>query len=58
MIFSFRFSFADVAQLVERVHGKDEVAGSIPAIGSNTKTPLGVFVFPKAGIEGKGSEKR
>ena len=26
--------FADVAQLVERVHGKDEVTGSIPVIGS------------------------
>ena len=25
---------ADVAQLVERVHGKDEVAGSTPAVGS------------------------
>lgn len=26
--------YADVAQSVERIHGKDEVAGSIPAIGS------------------------
>src|SRR5262245_59234611 len=26
--------FANVAQLVERVHGKDEVSGSIPDIGS------------------------
>src|SRR3989344_2967729 len=26
--------FADVAQLVERVHGKDEVTGSIPVNGS------------------------
>lgn len=26
---------ADVAQSVERIHGKDEVAGSIPAIGSD-----------------------
>ena len=30
-------SFAVVAQLVERVHGKDEVAGSIPANGSAIK---------------------
>ena len=27
---------ADVAQSVERVHGKDEVPGSIPGIGSDT----------------------
>lgn len=26
--------FADIAQLVERVHGKDEVASSILAVGS------------------------
>ncbi|KKU97957.1 MAG: hypothetical protein UY32_C0037G0002 [Candidatus Jorgensenbacteria bacterium GW2011_GWC1_48_8] len=25
---------ASVAQLAERIHGKDEVAGSIPAAGS------------------------
>ena len=24
--------YADLAQLAERIHGKDEVAGSIPAI--------------------------
>ncbi len=28
---------ADVAQMVEHVHGKDGVAGSIPAIGSSAK---------------------
>ena len=28
------FIFADVAQSVERVLGKDEVTGSIPVIGS------------------------
>lgn len=26
--------FAEIAQLVEHVHGKDGVAGSIPALGS------------------------
>lgn len=26
--------FADIAQLVERIHGKDEVRGSIPRVGS------------------------
>lgn len=25
--------FADLAQLVERFHGKEEVAGSIPVVG-------------------------
>lgn len=36
-------SFADVAQLVERVTRNDKVAGSIPAIGSKKKnrTPCG-----------------
>ncbi len=28
-------SFADVAQLVEHVLGKDEVIGSIPIVGSS-----------------------
>ena len=28
-------SHADVAQLAERIHGKDGAAGSIPAIGSS-----------------------
>ncbi len=31
-------SRADVAQLVEHVHGKDGVAGSSPAIGSRIKS--------------------
>ena len=29
---------ADVAQLVERIHGKDEVTGSIPVVGSRAVT--------------------
>ena len=29
--------FADVAQLIERLHGKEEVRGLIPRIGSKTK---------------------
>ena len=38
--------FANVAQLVERVHGKDEVSGSIPDIGSNAeRTRLGTFCY-------------
>ena len=32
--FGFRFLWADVAQLVEHVLGKDGVSGSIPLIGS------------------------
>ena len=31
---------ADVAQLVERIHGKDEVTGSIPVVGSIKIRPL------------------
>jgi hypothetical protein len=31
---------ADVAQLAERVLGKDEVTGSIPVIGSNLRSRL------------------
>ncbi len=31
---------ADIAQLVERIHGKDEVDSSILSIGSNKKTAL------------------
>jgi hypothetical protein len=30
---------ADVAQLVERVHGKDEVSGSTPDVGSLISLP-------------------
>jgi hypothetical protein len=33
---SERLAQADVAQLAERVLGKDEVTGSIPVIGSTT----------------------
>lgn len=29
---------ADVAQLVERILGKNEVSGPIPGVGSNKKT--------------------
>ena len=40
-------SIANVAQSVERIHGKDEVSGSIPDIGSVTKIPdiRQVFLF-------------
>ena len=31
------FTFAVVAQLVERVHGKNEVTGSIPVNGSKVR---------------------
>lgn len=27
--------YAEIAQLAERIHGKDEVPGSIPGLGSN-----------------------
>ena len=33
------FEFANVAQSVERIHGKDEVCGSIPHVGSKGKHP-------------------
>jgi hypothetical protein len=33
-----RFVYALVAQLVEHIHGKDGVAGSIPAEGSREKS--------------------
>lgn len=36
-------SLADVAQLVEHFHGKEEVIGSIPIIGSIQKTAYAVF---------------
>ncbi|GEM_PF-2534556 len=32
--YAFFLTFADIAQLVERIHGKDEVRGSIPRVGS------------------------
>ena len=44
---------ADLAQLAERIHGKDEVAGSIPAISmKNRKKPNfnGLFCIIKAEI--------
>lgn len=28
---------ADIAQLVERIHGKNEVPGSIPGVGSTVQ---------------------
>ena len=34
-----RSAKADVAQLAERVLGKDEVTGSIPVIGSRLRSP-------------------
>ena len=34
-----RLANADVAQLAERVLGKDEVTGSIPVIGSTSMLP-------------------
>ena len=34
LLFSRSLKLAAVAQLVERVHGKDEVSGSIPDCGS------------------------
>ena len=34
---------ADVAQLVERVLGKDEVSGSIPLVGSSDLKVFGVL---------------
>ena len=33
-----RRTYADVAQMVERIHGKDEVTGSIPVVGSRVGT--------------------
>lgn len=45
--------YADLAQLAERIHGKDEVAGSIPAISINPKKkPLfykgSCYIYPKS----------
>ena len=37
--------YADLAQLAERIHGKDEVAGSIPAISINSAVPIWGAVF-------------
>ena len=33
-------SLAEIAQLVEHVHGKDEVVGSIPTLGSEIRKTL------------------
>ena len=37
--------FADIAQSVERIHGKDEVPGSIPGVGSKQICHLDTSVF-------------
>jgi hypothetical protein len=37
----FKFWYAPVAQLVEHIHGKDEVSGSIPLGGSTKKWVIG-----------------
>ncbi len=37
---------AEIAQLVEHVHGKDGVAGSIPALGSTIQLEWVVVVPP------------
>lgn len=34
------YQSAEIAQLVEHVHGKDEVIGSIPILGSGKMKPL------------------
>jgi hypothetical protein len=39
------WQYADVAQLVERIHGKDEVSGSIPDIGSEIRKKRGIPLF-------------
>ena len=41
---------ADVAQLVERVHGKDEVPSSILGIGSKRKPATPVFLCASEGM--------
>ena len=37
---------AAIAQLVERIHGKDEVTGSSPVRGSTKKDPQGLILNP------------
>ena len=37
--------YADLAQLAERIHGKDEVAGSIPAISMNNRKKSSLLGF-------------
>jgi hypothetical protein len=41
----YNINIAVIAQLVERIHGKDEVAGSIPAVGSTKKTTHMSYFF-------------
>jgi hypothetical protein len=55
-----RFVFsADVAQLVERVHGKDEVKGSSPFVGSLlTKTSPQFCIFLSAFVLGCPEDER
>ena len=38
-----KFPCAKIAQLVEHVHGKDEVRGSIPRLGSQCERECAVF---------------
>ena len=46
--------YADLAQLAERIHGKDEVAGSIPAISIHrNKMILGDQGFSYTSVEMK-----
>lgn len=42
-----KYSFARIAQLVERVLGKDEVTGSIPVVGSARRMLLGTTFTSK-----------
>ena len=38
---------ADVAQLVERIHGKNEVTGSIPVVGSSLQITIALLELHK-----------
>lgn len=45
IVLLYRYKFAILAQSVERVHGKDEVPGSIPGDGSRKQNaPLGCIL--------------
>jgi hypothetical protein len=44
-LFLLFFGLARVAQLVEHFHGKEKVAGSIPAAGLSVKGRRKTFVF-------------
>jgi hypothetical protein len=46
--YGWQANFADVAQLAERVLGKDEVTGSIPVISSKDFAPEGRAKFLSA----------